>query len=71
MHTLERFIAMLKDGRWHDTASLRKDFAVPETTLKAIIDFLKEYRFIEASKDNVRLSPSLLKFYSNLEDSST
>lgn len=67
MHTLEQLTAVLEDGEWHDTASLRKDADIPKTVLKAIIDFLEEYGFIEVSKNTVRLSPSLLKMFSALK----
>ncbi|MBA7497009.1 hypothetical protein ES702_07618 [subsurface metagenome] len=67
MEALDRVVAALSDGYWHDVTELGRKVAVIEDKLGKALEFLKEYGFIHQSKGSVRLTDEMMRFQQDIK----
>ncbi len=59
MLQIDDIFRVLGDGKWHGVDEIVKGVALPESTVKKILDFLAEFNFIEfeVRKRGVKATP--------------
>lgn len=47
MPQIDDIFRVFGDGKWHEVDEIVKEVALPESTVRKILDFLAEFKFIE------------------------
>ncbi len=62
MEALDRIVAVLSDGYWHEINELPAKADLTEDKLRKALEFLKDYGFIHLSKSSAKITNEMLTF---------
>jgi DNA-binding IclR family transcriptional regulator len=69
MSTIDEFLWLLKDGKWHNLEEIAEKAEIPKIKAEMFLSFLGEYDFIQINEDlkRVKLKPSILEFFNEIQ----
>ena len=68
MEALDRIVATLSDGYWHEVLEIEFKTNVDINKLGKALKFLKDYGFIHLSKDSAKLTDEMRTFQHDIRD---
>jgi DNA-binding IclR family transcriptional regulator len=69
MSTIDEFLWLLKDGKWHNLEEIAEKAEIPKIKAEMVLSFLGEYDFIQINEilKRVKLKPSILEFFNEIQ----
>jgi DNA-binding IclR family transcriptional regulator len=69
MSTIDEFLWLLKDGKWHNLEEIAEKAEIPKIKAEMVLSFLGEYDFILINEilKRVKLKPSILEFFNEIQ----
>ena len=67
MSTIDEILWLLKDGNWHDLEEIVEKAEIPKVKTEMVLSFLNEYDFIQIKDLKVKIKPSILEFFNEIQ----
>ena len=67
MSTIDEILWLLKDGNWHDLEEIVEKAEIPKVKTEMVLNFLNEYDFIQIKDLKVKIKPSILEFFNEIQ----
>ena len=67
MSTIDEILWLLKDGNWHDLEEIVEKAEIPKVKTEMVLRFLNEYDFIQIKDLKVKIKPSILEFFNEIQ----
>lgn len=68
MEALDRIVAALVDGYWHEITELPSKVDLTEDKLGKALEFLRDYGFLHLSKGSAKLTDEMMQFQRDIKE---